>query len=136
MEQALQEVEEFDHDFLAPLRQMCALDGVYKQRTGGMAGGVALFWRDSRLSLLHVEHLEYAHALTRGITDPTECERLRKHNVGLVCVFLDVLAQREIVVATTHLLFNRARALASLDPRPARMSIARTRTRWCHPHCL
>ena len=110
---ALQEVEEFHQNFEEPLRYL-GYDGIYKQRTGGQPDGVALLWRNSRLSLMHVEHLEYAHALTRDVTDPAESERLRKHNVGLVGVFYDRLAQREIVVATTHLLFNPKRGVVKV----------------------
>ena len=111
---ALQEVENFQRDFQDPLHRACALDGVYKQRTGGQEDGVALMWRSSRLSLLHVEAVEYANALTRGVTNPAEDERMRKHNVGLIGVFLDRLAMREIVVATTHILFNPKRGIVKL----------------------
>lgn len=111
---ALQEVENFAADLEKPLLSRCGLEGVYKQRTGGQADGVALCWRGARFSLLHLEALEYAHVLTRGVTSPDEDEKLRKHNVGLVGVFLDRLAQREIVVATTHLLFNPKRGIVKL----------------------
>ena len=111
---ALQEVENFQRDFQDPLHRYCSLDGVYKQRTGGQADGVALMWRSSRLSLLHVEAVEYANALTRGVTSPAEDERMRKHNVGLIGVFLDRLAMREVVVATTHILFNPKRGIVKL----------------------
>ena len=47
---------------------------------------------------------------------PKEADQLLKHNVGLVGVFLDRLAQREIVVATTH------RAPATIEARPPRAS--------------
>ena len=111
---ALQEVEYFDRDLAEPLKRDCGLDGVYKQRTGGQEDGVALLWRTTRLSLLHVEPLEYANALTEGVTDPTQDALLRKHNVGLVGVFLDLIAQREVVVATTHLLFNPKRGIVKM----------------------
>jgi endonuclease/exonuclease/phosphatase family metal-dependent hydrolase len=105
---------QFERDFRLPLQRICGLDGVYKQRTGGQQDGVALLWRAERLALLHVEPIEYADALTRGVTDPAEDAVLRKHNVGLVGVFLDKRAQRELVVATTHILFNPRRGLVKL----------------------
>ena len=111
---ALQEVEKFHRDVLPPLRQYCGLNGVFKQRTGGQQDGVALLWRESRLSLLHVEELEYATALTKNVANPAEAELLRKPQVGLVGIFLDRVAQRELVVATTHLVFNPKRGIVKL----------------------
>ena len=54
---ALQEVEDFDRDYLAPMAQ-AGMDGVFKQRTGdGQVDGVALLWRSSRLKPLLIDRV-------------------------------------------------------------------------------
>ena len=83
-------------------------------RTRWTAGWRPLLWRESRLSLLHVEELEYATALTKNVANPAEADLLRKPQVGLVGIFLDRVAQRELVVATTHLVFNPKRGIVKL----------------------
>jgi mRNA deadenylase 3'-5' endonuclease subunit Ccr4 len=111
---ALQEVENFDCDYKAPLAQF-GMDGLWKQRTGAdQVDGVALIWRQRRLKLVHVETIEYASALTASAANREQAEQLRKHNVGLVAAFTDLSNGRELVVATTHILWNPKRGQVKL----------------------
>ena len=111
---ALQEVEDFERDYAQPLSS-AGYAGHFKKRTGdAQRDGVALVWRTSRLTLLHIEDLEYAHLLTEGVADLQAAEKLRKPHVGVVGVFRDNQCGRELVVATTHLLWNPKRGLVKL----------------------
>eukprot|EP00900_Chrysochromulina_parva_P025509 jgi/Chrpa1/7592/Chrysochromulina_OHIO_Genome00016323-RA len=102
----LQEVENWDLDYL-PALHAAGLQGVFKQRTGdAQVDGVALVWRTKRLTLLHIEALSYAQLLTEGVRDRALFETFNKGNVGLLGLFRDNLNGRELVVATTHLLWN------------------------------
>ena len=110
----LQEVENWGRDY-APALQAAGLQGVFKQRTGdAQADGVALVWRTERLTLLHIEALSYAQLLTEGVRDRALFETFNKGNVGLLGLFRDNLNGRELVVATTHLLWNPKRGLVKL----------------------
>lgn len=110
----LQEVENWDLDYL-PALHAAGLQGVFKQRTGdAQADGVALVWRTERLTLLHIEALSYAQLLTEGVRDRALFETFNKGNVGLLGLFRDNLNGRELVVATTHLLWNPNRGLVKL----------------------
>lgn len=111
---ALQEVEYFERDF-APALKAAGMQGVFKQRTGsGQVDGVALVWRANRLTLLHSEALEYARLLTEGVTDQASIDKFGKGNVGLIGTFRDNHNGRELIVATTHLLWNPSRGLVKL----------------------
>lgn len=110
----LQEVENWDLDYL-PALHAAGLQGVFKQRTGdAQVDGVALVWRTKRLTLLHIEALSYAQLLTEGVKDRALFETFNKGNVGLLGLFRDNLNGRELVVATTHLLWNPNRGLVKL----------------------
>ena len=75
--------------------------GVYKQRTGDKHDGCAIFYRPDRLHLIDHSGVEYFQP---GI--PT----LDKDNVALLAKLKPVRGpDKQIVVATTHLLYNPKR---------------------------
>ena len=111
---ALQEVEQESFDQAILTLSQHGYEGMFKKRTGDQMDGVALLWRPSRLSLVHIEAVEYARVLTASVQDRVMAERMRKHNVGLIGVFSDRDCGREVVVATTHILWNPRRGLVKL----------------------
>jgi protein angel len=75
--------------------------GIYKQRTGRNVDGVAIYYKTDMFELADHTSVEYYQP---GISI------LDRHNVGLI-VKLAIKANpsKHLVVATTHLLFNRNR---------------------------
>lgn len=113
---ALQEVEDFAADFKGQLAEV-GLTGMYKRRTGdGHRDGVALFWRTERLTLVRAEPIEFGRELPAATApeDSMMADLLRKPNVALVALLFDHVTGRELVVATTHLLWNPKRGLVKL----------------------
>ncbi|XP_078428045.1 DNAse I-like superfamily protein [Wolffia australiana] len=107
----LQEVDRFP-DLEEELNRR-GYSGVWKMRTGDAVDGCAIFWRESRFVLRHVEHIEFAKL---GLRD----------NVAQICVFESTRSQRSkfaeastdgldppgidrIVVCNIHVLFNPKR---------------------------
>ncbi|CAB3374546.1 Hypothetical predicted protein [Cloeon dipterum] len=96
----LQEVQEdhFDSFFKTALANLGYV-GTYKQRTGDKCDGCAMFWQESKLKLLEQTTVEFYQP---GVSV------LDKDNIALVSRLQ--LAGRQVVVATTHLVYNPKRS--------------------------
>lgn len=75
--------------------------GIYKQRTGNNIDGVAIYYKTDVFQLADHTSVEYFQP---GI------DVLDRHNVGLIAkLAIKANPKKHLVVATTHLLFNRNR---------------------------
>jgi protein angel len=75
--------------------------GIYKQRTGSNVDGVAIYYKTGVFELADHTSVEYFQP---GISV------LDRHNVGLIAkLAVKANPNKHLVVATTHLLFNRNR---------------------------
>ncbi|XP_029159692.1 protein angel isoform X3 [Nylanderia fulva] len=97
----LQEVQE-DHllDFVAPFKQL-GYEYVYKKRTNDKKDGLLLLYRSSQFVLLDYVKVELYQS---GV------ELLNRDNVGIIAkLSLRDSPETQIVIATTHLLYNPRR---------------------------
>lgn len=93
--------EEHLAEFLIPFREL-KYDYLYKQRTNNKADGLLLLYRLDQLQLVDHAKVEFYQSNT---------ELLNRDNVGIIAKFaLKAHPETEIVVATTHLLFNPRRS--------------------------
>lgn len=75
--------------------------GIYKQRTGHNTDGVAIYYKTDVFQLADHTTVEYFQP---GI------DILDRHNVGLIAkLAIKANPTKHLVIATTHLLFNRNR---------------------------
>lgn len=75
--------------------------GIYKRRTGNNIDGVAIYYKTDVFQLADYTSVEYFQP---GI------DVLDRHNVGLIAkLAMKANPRKHLVVATTHLLFNRNR---------------------------
>jgi protein angel len=75
--------------------------GIYKRRTGSSNDGVAIYYKTDVFKLADHTSVEY---FQRGI------DVLDRHNVGLIAkLAIKANPSKHLVVATTHLLFNKNR---------------------------
>jgi protein angel len=75
--------------------------GIYKQRTGINTDGVAIYYKTDVFQLADHTSVEY---FQRGV------DVLDRHNVGLIAkLAIKANPSKHLVVATTHLLFNKNR---------------------------
>ncbi|PSN34240.1 hypothetical protein C0J52_18029 [Blattella germanica] len=90
----LKEIREADADV--------SYEGIYKKRTGDNVDGVAIYYKKHLFDMVHFTTVEYYQP---GVSV------LDRHNVGLVAKLAvkGTAFQQQIVVATTHLLFNPRR---------------------------
>lgn len=97
----LQEVQE-DHmlDFVAPFKQL-GYEYLYKKRTNDKQDGLLLLYRSSQFVLLDYAKVELYQS---GI------ELLNRDNVGIIAkLSLRDSPETQVVIATTHLLYNPRR---------------------------
>jgi hypothetical protein len=107
----LQELE--DYEQWEPRFESLGYASLYKRRTGAQRDGVALLWRRSRLQLCEAQAIEY-RACADGLVG-VEAEQARKDNVGLLAVLRDgPSGGHELVVGSTHVLWNPKRGLVKL----------------------
>lgn len=97
----LQEVQANQlHGFYRKLKRL-GYRGIYKQRTGNNTDGVAIYYKTDVFQLADHTSVEYFQP---GI------DVLDRHNVGLIAkLAIKANPRKHLVVATTHLLFNRNR---------------------------
>jgi len=90
-------------EYFKPFFSSLGYKYVMKSRTGGKEDGCAIFYKTNKLSLDQVKAVEY---FKQGV------KVLDRDNVGLICRFVSKgssEASSKLVVATTHLLFNKKR---------------------------
>lgn len=99
----LQEVEESDlTSFWLPLCHQAGYELRFKCRTGGRkSDGCAILWRRSAFSAVHIEPVELRRP---------NCSVLDRDNVALIAHFRSLLGGGDVVISTTHLLFNQRRS--------------------------
>uniref|UniRef100_A0A8D9BSX8 Protein angel homolog 2 n=2 Tax=Cacopsylla melanoneura TaxID=428564 RepID=A0A8D9BSX8_9HEMI len=96
----LQEVEE---EILADLAMYLSTYGykyVYKKRTSFNVDGCALFYLEKKFNLHSYSCLEFFKP---------DVQQLDRHNIAIVATFSLANSDRQVVVATTHILFNQKR---------------------------
>lgn len=90
-------------EYFKPFFSSLGYKYVMKSRTGGKEDGCAIFYKSDKLALDEVKAVEY---FKQGV------KVLDRDNVGLICRFVSkgsTQPSSKLVVATTHLLFNRKR---------------------------
>ncbi|KAI5700627.1 hypothetical protein M8J75_001336 [Diaphorina citri] len=96
----LQEVEETILGDLAKYLETYGYKYLYKKRTSFNVDGCAIFYMEKKFSLCSYSCLEYFKP---------NVKQLDRHNVGIVATFCVSNTNKELVVATTHILFNQRR---------------------------
>ncbi|KAF4525594.1 hypothetical protein B566_EDAN015532 [Ephemera danica] len=97
----LQEVQltHFQDYFKQPLAKL-GYEGIYKQRTGNKVDGCALFWKRNNFGLLEQSSVEFYQP---GV------DILNRDNIAIIARLGVKGSEDQIVVATTHLLYNPRR---------------------------
>ena len=83
------------------VRHIAGYKGVFKKRTGDKEDGCAIYYRENKFELKEIVPIEYYQPNVRV---------LNRDNVGLIVRLKPTdCPDKNIVVATTHLLFNPRR---------------------------